>query len=624
MTLLAVLPLHLLFAGGLLASLVLAFLGFFLLPGLVHWARLRGLQRALARFELRTPPGEFRKLFSRDARLAHLWKEFQDSLHVQREERDGQMVPVTVRATLPAETFFNSQYVVDARLRTEFFKHLPGIFTGIGIIGTFYGLIEGLKQFQVSDNAATVRASLESLMHSVGQAFLVSASAIAAAIVLTFLEKLLLSALYGRTEDIAHAIDARFDAGAGEEYLSRLVKSSEDSALQSKSLKDAMVRELAEVMREQTALQIQAARADAASLAATLSSAISASITQSLAAPLQSIAGAVRTSTGDQSAQTSQTTQLLHEVMGRFGDKLDGVLGGQVASINDINQQTGQAMQQAERSLTALIDKLSNAGRETNDTMAATLQSTLQAVQQQVGGMVAAMAASQREIAQGQQERELAMVGHSAASMDSVSNMLVKALAEMSGASAQMARSVDALTQTTSSALDRMNAGADRLGTASISFATAGDRVGEVMDKATAVSSQLAEASASMASSAGEMRGSLDDYRAQREATAQVMTELRGTLNHARTEAAITADVLARIQQSSERLGEAQQHADQYLAGVSKVLGEAHQAFAVGVKKTLELANLEFHNKLSTAVGLLSSTVVELEATLGHATPQRH
>lgn len=621
MTVLAALPLHLLFAGGLLASLVLAFLVFFLLPGMVHWVRLRGLQRALERFELRTPPGEFRKLFARDQRLAHLWKEFQDSLHVQREQRDGQSVAVSVRATLPAETFFNSQYVVDARLRTEFFKHLPGIFTGIGIIGTFYGLIEGLKQFQVSDNAATVRASLESLMHSVGQAFLVSASAIAAAIVLTFLEKLLLSSLYGRTEEIAHAIDARFDAGAGEDYLSRLVKSSEDSALQSQSLKDALVRELADVMREQAALQIQAARADAASLAATLSSAISASITQSLAAPLQSIASAVQTSTGDQSAQASQ---LLQEVMGRFGDKLDGVLGGQVASISDMNQQTGQAMQQAERSLTALVERLSSSGREANDTMAATLQSTLQAVQQQVGGMVAALAASQREIAQGQQERELAMAGHSAASMDSVSNMLAKALAEMGSASTQMARSVDVLTHTTTSALERMNAGADRLGAASLSFATAGERVVDVMDKAAVVSTQLAEASASMVSSGVEMRGGLDDYRSQREATAQVMAELRVTMNQARVEASITADVLARIQQSSERLGEAQQHADHYLAGVSKVLGEAHQAFAIGVKKTLELANLEFHTKLSTAVGLLSSTVVELEATLGHATPQRH
>ena len=175
------LPLHLLIAGGTLVALVFSFLAVFLLPGLVHWLRLRRLQREIAQFEGRTPPGEFRKLFARDRRLAPLWREYEDSLHIQREERDGQQIAVAVRSTLPAETFFNIQSVVDARLRSEFFKHLPGIFTGIGIIGTFTGLIEGLRQFQVSENAATVRISLESLMHSVGQAFLISATAIAAA-----------------------------------------------------------------------------------------------------------------------------------------------------------------------------------------------------------------------------------------------------------------------------------------------------------------------------------------------------------------------------------------------------------------------------------------------------------
>jgi MotA/TolQ/ExbB proton channel family len=610
-------PLHLWIAGGLLATLVLSFLGLFLLPGVLHWLRLRRLQRELLAFELRTPPGEFRKLFAKDARLSHLWKEYQDSLHIQREERDGQMVPVAVRSTLPAETFFNSQYVVDARLRTEFFKHLPGIFTGIGIIGTFTGLIEGLQQFQVSENAATVRASLESLMHSVGQAFLISASAIAAAMVVTFLEKLLLSSLYGRTEDIAHAIDARFDAGAGEDYLSRLVKSSEDSAAQSTALKDALVKELAGVLREQTDLQIQAARADAAGLA----TAISASIERSLQPPLQKIALAVQTSTGDQSAQTSQ---LLQDVMGRFGDRLNDVLGGQVSGIQELNQQTGQAMQDAALALRQLVEKMSDTSRESSNAMSANLQSTLQAVEQQVGSMLATLGDNQQQAAEGQRVRELAMAEQSTSAIDSVSEMLGHAMSEMSGASAQMARSIDALTQTTSTALDRMNTGAEALSVASRSFAAAGDRVGGVMEQAADVSAKLVQASDSMGLSATDLRGGLDDYRSHREAVGHVVTELRTTVELARKEAAITADVLARIQQSSERLGQAQQHTDQYLNGVSKVLGDAHQAFAVGVKKTLELANMEFHAKLSTAVGLLSSTVVELEATLGHATPQRH
>jgi hypothetical protein len=599
-------PPHLLIAAGLLAVLALSFLVFFLVPGLVHWWRLRRLQVLIAKFELRTPPGEFRKLFARDRRLAHLWKEYQDSLHVQREDRDGQSLPVAVRSTLPAETFFNSQFVVDARLRTEFFKHLPGIFTGIGIIGTFTGLIEGLRQFQVSENAATVRASLESLMHSVGQAFLISATAIAAAMVLTFLEKLLLASLYGRTEEIAHAIDARFDAGAGEDYLSRLVKASEDSAGQSKGLKDAMVLELGALLRElsrdhldatreqqlQLALrleaasrqQMDAARQDARSLGATIAD----SIEKSLREPLQGIAEIIKAAAGDQSAAAAQ---LLQDVMSRFGERLDGLLGGQMSGIGDLQRQ---------------------------------LQASVDGVAQQVGGMMATLVDSQRQAGENQRGREQALVDHTSGAIGAMSETVEQALREMGGASAQMARSVDALTQTTSSSLDRMNVGAELLGAAARSFASAGERVGGVMNQATEVAAKLVETSEALATSASAMRDGLGDYRVQREGVGQLVTELRATVELARKEASLTADVLGRIQSSTDRIGAAQQQADQYLNGVSKVLGDAHQAFAIAVRKTLELANTEFHTKLASSVGLLSSSIAELEATLGQATPHRH
>ncbi|MBP6224797.1 MAG: MotA/TolQ/ExbB proton channel family protein [Rhizobacter sp.] len=603
MTALYSLPLHLLIAGGALAALLISFLAFFLLPGLLHWWRLRRIEREIGRLDPRSPPTELRRIFARDRRLAQLWKEFEDSLHVQREERGGQPAPVAVRSTLPAETFFNGPCVVDARLRTEFFKHLPGIYTGIGIIGTFTGLIDGLRQFQVSENAATVRSSLESLMHAVGQAFLISATAIAAAIVVTFLEKLLLSALYGRTEDIAHAIDARFDAGAGEDYLSRLVQANEGAAGRNQALKDALVAELASVMREQTDRQISG-----------LASAITNSIERSLAAPLQKIASAVQASTSDQSALT---TQLLQDVMGRFGDRLDNVLGGQVSGINALNQQTGQTMQEAVQAVRALVEQISQSSRQSNDTMTANLVDATKA-------MLAALGESQRVSVEGQQRRELALTERSSAAMNDMADLLARTLDEVRFASSQMAGSIDAMKIMTTAALDRMSSGAAQLSSASQTFSTAGDRVSGVMEQAALVSSQMTEASRLMLASAADMRSGLDDYRAHRDAVGHLVTELRTTVEHARTEATLTADVLDRIKVSTERLGQAHEHADLYLASVSKVLGDAHQAFAIAVKKTLDLANTEFHSKLSTAVGLLSSTVVELEATLGNVTPQRH
>jgi hypothetical protein len=82
------------------------------------------------------------------------------------------------RSTTLAETFFTEQALIDTPLKTEFYKHLPGILTGLGIIGTFSGLIVGLIRFEVSGDADKVRSSLNGLIQSVGYSFIVSAAAI--------------------------------------------------------------------------------------------------------------------------------------------------------------------------------------------------------------------------------------------------------------------------------------------------------------------------------------------------------------------------------------------------------------------------------------------------------------
>ncbi|KVL17931.1 hypothetical protein WS95_18650 [Burkholderia sp. MSMB1826] len=64
------------------------------------------------------------------------------------------------RSTALAETFFTDQAIVDSRLKTDFFKHLPGVLTGLGIIGTFLGLIKGLVHFDVSVDPAAAQASV--------------------------------------------------------------------------------------------------------------------------------------------------------------------------------------------------------------------------------------------------------------------------------------------------------------------------------------------------------------------------------------------------------------------------------------------------------------------------------
>lgn len=670
-TFFATAPVPVLAIGAILAVLVVIFFLLFLIPGLLHWFKLGRIQGRIGKFETKDYLAEFKKAFAEDGRLAHLWKEYQETLHFQREERDGQIYINSVRATVPAEMYFNSQVVVDNRLRADFFKHFPGLFTGIGIIGTFSGLIDGLRAFQVSENAATARTSLESLMHSVSDAFVISALAIAAAMIVTLIEKLLLASLYRRTEDISHAIDACFEAGAGEEYLSRLVKASEESASQSRILKDALVKELGELLRELTSTQIAATREQQAYVVEQLVQAsreqlesarqdnqalgksITESIQQSLKGPLDEIAGTVRAASGDQSATAAR---MLQDVMTSFSQRLNDLFGGQISGLNELNQQTARSIQEAVGTLQTLVANIEMSSQRSADVMAQRmadavakmesrqeamnaqsaafveqlrqiavsaqsetnqkLQVTLESIGTEVANMLGTLSESQKQVFESSYAREQFMTDRAQNAVVTMSESVEAVIKELGSAMTQMSESVAALTQTTSSAIEKMNAGADLLGTASRNFASAGERVANVMSQTASVSVKLSETSGSLTASATAIQELLRDYRAQRESVTQLVGELRMTVEAARKEASLTTDILARIEGSAARLGAAQRQADEYLEGVSKVLGEAHTSFATEVSRTLGKANTEFHSKLTTAVHMLSSAIGELELTL--------
>jgi hypothetical protein len=282
--------------------------------------------------------------------------------------------PTVLRSTIPAAAVFTTEALVDTRLATEFFKHLPGLFTGIGIIGTFWGLIQGLQAFRVSADPAIVRTSLEGLMHRVSDAFIVSGSAIFAAMVATFLEKLFITVLYRKVEEITSQLDSMFDSGASEEYLARLVKASEESADQSKILKDALITDLEHILSNLTDRQIQAQAQGSQALAEHFTN----SVTVGLQGPLERLAETFsQTSQGNSQA----VTQLLSDVLAGFSQKLQELFGGQISGINQLQQKTIQSLESAVAKLEQMASTVETAGAKTSEAMGQRLVDALGAME---------------------------------------------------------------------------------------------------------------------------------------------------------------------------------------------------------------------------------------------------
>ncbi len=190
---------------GVLLLLTMSFVALYVLPamglmGRIKKASLAVVQRqpdALERVEV---------AFAKDLGLTGLWQEYMGQV---RPASNGNALQADSSHT-SARDLFDAATVTHTRLRLEFFRNLPGVFTGIGIIGTFGGLISGLRAFQISQDPAVVQRSLESLLTGVWGAFLISAMAIALAIVVTVVEKLVASALSHHLDVFAGGLDGMF------------------------------------------------------------------------------------------------------------------------------------------------------------------------------------------------------------------------------------------------------------------------------------------------------------------------------------------------------------------------------------------------------------------------------
>lgn len=650
-------PLHLVIVAGLLGFFLLFFLLVFGRPAIAQGRKLGAAVRALTGSAKKAT--EVDAVFQSDETLRHVWDEYKDTLHEQRElnQESLQYEVVARRSTVPAEAFFTTQTLVDTPLKTEFFKHLPGILTGIGIFGTFAGILTGLQTFRVDPNPDIVRQSLNTLLYGVHEAFYVSAAAIGLAMLITVIEKLAIAALYKKVESLCQILDGQYQAGAGEEYLSRLVRASESSASEAKQLKQALVTDLKTILEEMTERQISASTAASSAVADRIVEGMS----EGLKKPLADIQDAVNRATGDQS---DAVQRLLVDTMTAMTAQIRDLFGSQITGINQMQKQTIESMTTAVGKLQQVVSDISATGQQTTDVMGEKLtraieamegrqsamdsqvrqlleetknqidlstgtthqklQEALSAVSEAVGAAVRNLQtlveqAGSRDNARAEQmdaRTKDAVGGLSAKTNEAVTAISAEVrtlIHQTSTASKQMADAVSAMRQITLDSTTRMSQGADRLYAASDRFAEAGIATTAVLDRAQGLVKQMADTSGALTGSATVLNSAIDDYKSTRDALTTMVAELRTTVEAAKKEASLTKDILARIENSAQALGKAEAEAEQYLKQVSKVLSDAHQQFGTQVISTLDEVNGKFHEHLTRATSALSGAIEDLE-----------
>lgn len=600
-------------------------------------------------------------VFDNSTPLKHAWLNYKHSFHDSYEVVDGADVLRSSRATVSSDVFFSQSVIVDTPLRVEFYKHLPGIITGVGIIATFAGLLFGLLAFDPAGNPEKVQDSLGLLLGGVSEAFMASALAIATAMIITWREKSWLRQCYAQLEMLTTEIDDFFESDdTGEEYLARLLKSSQANETNARQLKDSLVNELKVMMTnlvdENKKNQIAFASQLTDSYSKTskdMADQIGQSISDTLQAPLEKIASSVQQVSGDQG---SAVQELMTDVLTAFMTKLESTFGAQMNGMSEMMTQSVSAMKEMQLGFTQLITDMKVNSESSTKSLENQMSKMIEDIQHKQNAMADQMNSMVEHLSQGAEKigeqgqyaieqlngKVSELIGHMGGTMSGVmadmakqrieqdrtiadnqhklheqSSILIDSLGveikelivHSQNAVESYKNNIQKLTQVTTDSIAGMNNGAEKMRLASEQFNTAGTSLISVTDKTSQLISEVTTTSTHLTSASSNLISLLNDYKNSQDSVNYAINTLDSLIKQAQSEAGMSTKMLDDMNQMTNALNQVKKEMQDYLEQVSDVLVKSFDSFGTSVETSLNHSLGIYDNTLDQAVKRLSSGV---------------
>ncbi len=591
-------------------------------------------------------PRELAPIFAKQP-LLHIWNEYSDTLHPMRLALAGQTPVVEYRSSMPAEMMFTKESLVDGPLFDDFWRHLPGILTGLGIIGTFAGLLYGLGDFKLAIDAKPEEAvkGLGKLLDAVMHAFMVSAAAIFCAMLAVFVSRLLVARLNTKVERLCDLIDSLYKSGAGEEYLQRLVESSEKSEVHTAQLKDALVEDLTRLMTNLTERQIQAQISAGQHIGET----VGRSIAESIAEPMQRVREVMENNAAGNSAQVNT---MLETMLTGFMAKLEDTFGGQINGINEQMQRSMAAMGSVQSSLQALVQDIQkaneNATTQMSDKLAAAMQTasdnqqqltqqmtqfvtdfrslvaeeqskskdamneTIAGLLSEVGKSIASMEASRKSASEEDANRTKVLTDQTGQMVSGLSANVEELLRAVSDQVLKTQESINAIRDVSMRAVDGMNQGALTMGSAAQRFETAGSSVTRALDDSAAFIEQVKASSNALQAASLAVNSGFEKYDATRKTVDSQVLALTGLIESAKREAGVSQQLIEGVESSVKALRAAEEESRRNLSAVNDQLVSAFETFGNSLVGQVQRVVGETDKNISVLSNQLTGVVQEL------------
>ena len=157
--------------------------------------------------------------FDRNDELAEVWQEFEDSL-ITRQFKENQEV---VYKTDEASLFFSEDRLLGQHLNLRYWNSVPTLLVGLGILGTFIGLVWGLIPFSGVnfEQTSEIQSAIKKLLSGVSTAFVTSVWGMLASLLFNVLEKKRISRVNRAIANLQRALDRLFTLTTQEEIAIR-------------------------------------------------------------------------------------------------------------------------------------------------------------------------------------------------------------------------------------------------------------------------------------------------------------------------------------------------------------------------------------------------------------------
>lgn len=188
--------------------------------------------------------------------LSDSWREFNETLLIPYVDFEPENEGEKILNTHHTSTYFNQRYILWSKVNMRWFNALPNILTGMGIVGTFIGLVAGIyiaSPGLSADNIEEAKEALNLLLSGASLAFLTSIAGLSASMFFSKAEKNKIHEFDKLCQDFVAEIDERVEYFSAERLSNKVLQESKKQSFALETFANDLAVTMGQVMQEQVA-----------------------------------------------------------------------------------------------------------------------------------------------------------------------------------------------------------------------------------------------------------------------------------------------------------------------------------------------------------------------------------